>query len=379
MLQRNAGVMQVRRSVSFGVGQPVEVDLNRPVVRYPRNPILAPKDVNGVWRSPPLQVNTIHNAGVVVIGNETLMLFRSHLRCGKSVLGLARSRDGIAGWSIEPAPVLKPATEIDEFAASVDKDELIEDEAGGVEDARITKMGDTYAITYSAYHGSIMDRVRVSLATTQDFKRFIRHGPLVGEDMRNVVLFPEKINGKYVALFRFNEATEEHVGGAFTEIRIAYAEDWRSNKWQIAEKPIMRTGGGPSAFSHKIGPGAPPIKTTKGWLSIFHGVRKTMDGNPYVLGVALHVLDDPARVKVSSIPILFPSKADCRVSDEDYVHVPNVVFTCGALRREDGAVLIYYGGNDTVMNVGITHEDVLVALCEHSGQDPMTGELLYDM
>ena len=53
---------------------------------------------------------------------------------------------------------------------------------------------------------------------------------------------------------------------------------------------------------------------------------------------------------MSSIPILFPSRADCRVADADYVHVPNVVFSCGMLRRDDGSLVIYYAGNDTVMN-----------------------------
>jgi predicted GH43/DUF377 family glycosyl hydrolase len=173
--------------------------------------------------------------------------------------------------------------------------------------------------------------------------------------------------------------TEGDVGGIFTQIRIGYAAEWRSNTWNIAEEPVIRAGGGPSAFSNKIGPGAPPVKTSKGWLSIFHGVRTTMDGNPYVLGVALHDHDDPARVRVSSIPILFPTKVDCRVEEDEYVHVPNVVFTCGAVYRNDGSILIYYGGNDTVMNVGISHEDVLIALCEHYGQDAKTGELLYEI
>ena len=66
---------------------------------------------------------------------------------------------------------------------------------------------------------------------------------------------------------------------------------------------------------------------------------------------------------VSSIPVLFPTRADCRVAEDDYVHVPNVVFSCGLLRRPDGSLLVYYGGNDTVMNVALSHEDVLAELC----------------
>lgn len=368
-----------RRSLDFSNGQLTTVDLNQPVARFPGNPILTARDVNQIWQDPALQVMTVHNAGITTLGDETLMLFRSHLRCGKSVLGLARSKNGIDGWQIDPTPVFKPATAQDAFADGTDPPTLIENEAGGVEDARISQIGDVYTITYSAYHASVRNRVRVSLATTFDFTTFLRHGPLLEHDMRNVVLFPESINGRYVALFRPNDDTEGDVGGIYRQIRIGYTDDWRTNVWDIVDEPIMQTSGGPSAFASKIGPGAPPIKTDRGWLNIFHGVRTTMDGNPYVLGVALHNLDDPAIVKVSSIPILFPTRADCRVQDDEYVHVPNVVFTCGAVRRADGSILLYYGGNDTVMNVGITHADVLIALCKQYGQDALTGELLYTL
>jgi predicted GH43/DUF377 family glycosyl hydrolase len=372
-------VESVRRTVGFRAKPSVEVDLNVPVARYPHNPVLTAREVNEVWRTPALQVKTVHNAGVTAKGDETLMLFRSHLRCGKSVLGLARSKNGIDNWQIEPAPVFKPATKADLFAPGTDQQALLENEAGGVEDPRITRIGDTYAITYSAYHAVVKNRVRVSLATTKDFVTFTRHGPMSNRDMRNVVLFNERINGRFWGLFRPNDVTEGDVGGAFSQIRIGSTHDWLANSWELAAEPVMQTGGGPSAFSDKIGPGAPPIKTAKGWIDIFHGVRTTMGGNPYVLGVALHDLEDPARMKVSSIPILFASKADCRVADDDYVHVPNVVFTCGAVYRPDGSILIYYGGNDTVMNVGVTHEDVLIALCESYRQDAKTGELAYEI
>jgi len=139
----------------------------------------------------------------------------------------------------------------------------------------------------------------------------------------------------------------------------------------------MRTHGSPSAFADKIGPCAPPVKTDHGWLNLFHGVRTTMDGNPYVLGVALHDLQQPQTVRMSSIPVLFPSRADCRVDETDYVHVPNVVFSCAMLRRPDGSLLIYYAGNDTVMNAAVSHEDILAELCRRYGQDPHTGRLLY--
>jgi len=307
------------------------------------------------------------------------MLFRSHLRCGVSVLGVARSSNGVDGWRVESQPAMTPATASDVFAAGTDAKALIDNESGSVEDPRITQIGGIYYIAYSAYHSTVKGRVRTSLATTRDFSHFTRYGPLLERDMRNVVIFPEPIDGRYAALFRPNDTTSGEVGGIYTQINLGWTSSLESNRWELQPAPIMRTGGGPSAFSDKIGPGAPPFRTAKGWLSVFHGVRTTMNGNPYVLGVALHDLADPAQVKMSSIPILLPSKADCRIGESAYSHVPQVVFTCGAVRRDDGSVLIYYGGNDTVMNVGVTHEDVLIALCENYGQDPLTGRLKYDI
>ena len=315
-----------------------------------------------------------HEFGDTIFEKNVVMLFRSHLRNGISVIGMAKSKNGIDGWIVSEKPALIPCKKNDVFATGSDIKELIENEAGGVEDPRINKIDETYFITYSAYHGSKKDRVRVSLATTNNFQTFTRHGPVLDKDMRNVVLFPDKIKEQYFALMRPNgELGKSHTGGTFKEILIATTADPFSNIWKVLKTPVMKQDGGPSAFGDKIGPGAPPIKTKYGWLNIFHGVRSTMDGNPYVLGVALHDLDDLSKMKVSNIPILFPSNADCKVKPDDYIHVPNVVFTCGALRNDDGTIIIYYGGNDTVMNVAFSHEDILAELCKRYPQDPFTG------
>jgi predicted GH43/DUF377 family glycosyl hydrolase len=369
----------MRRAVDFGDGTGGDVSLAEPLLRYPGNPILTARDVNAVWQEPHLRVVTVHNAGTATVPGGVVMLFRSHLRSGVSVIGLARSANGVTDWALHPRPVLVPAGRGDRYAPGVAADEMVDIESGGVEDPRINPVDGTFAITYSAYHARVRNRVRVSLALTDDFLAYTRFGPVLDRDMRNVVLFPERIGGRYVGLFRPNDVCAGDTGGSFTQIRIGYADDFRTGPWKIDDEPVMRTGGGPSAFSDKIGPGAPPVRTKHGWLNLFHGVRSTMDGNPYVLGVALHDLDDPRRVRMSSIPVLFPSRADCRVADTDYVHVPNVVFSCGLVRRNDGTILVHYAGNDTVMNVAVTHEDVLAELCQRYGQDPLTGRLAYDI
>jgi predicted GH43/DUF377 family glycosyl hydrolase len=367
------------RQITIGAAALGTVSLQSPVLRYHANPILTADDVNGVWTEPGLQVVTVHNAGAALINDATVLLFRSHLRCGRSVLGAARSSDGITRWSIDARPALVPAARSDAFGLGVDPDAVIEMESGGVEDARLNPIDDTIAVTYSAYHARVKGRVRVALATTEHLRSFTRQGPMLDRDMRNVVIFPERFNGHYVGLFRPNDNLAGDIGGSYTQIHVGQTRDFRVGPWHIDDEPIMRTGAGPSAFSDKIGPGAPPLRTPHGWLSLFHGVRSTMGGNPYVLGVALHDLEDCRRVHMSSIPVLLPSAADCHIRDDAYVHVPNVVFSCGMLRRPDGTLIIYYSGNDTVLNIGFSHEDILAELCLRYGQDPLTGTLLYSV
>ena len=117
----------------------------------------------------------------------------------------------------------------------------------------------------------------------------------------------------------------------------------------------------------KIGPGAPPIKTSKGWLSIYHGVFPTMAGSVYRLGVALHDLKEPSKIiGVSDQWILQPEEIY-----EITGYVPNVVFTCGAIPEPDGTVKIYWGGADTVLCIGEAMIDDLVGLCLNNSRDPL--------
>ncbi len=198
------------------------LSLSEPIRRYRHNPILTAHDVNKVWAIPKHKVMTVHNAGVTDYGNEVIMLFRSHLRNGISVIGKAKSKNGLSDWSISKKPFLVPCNEQDVFSPGLNIQKLIENEAGGVEDPRITKIGDTFYITYSAYHGLKKDRVRVSLASTHDFETVTRHGPVLERDMRNVVIFPEKIDAKYFALMRPNDDPKKtHTGGIFKEVVIA--------------------------------------------------------------------------------------------------------------------------------------------------------------
>ncbi len=306
------------------------------VKRYEGNPILTKDDVG-------YPVETVHNAGVAKFDGRYIMLFRSHLATGRSIIGIAESDDGF-NFKVRPEPFMVPGKE-PVFAKY---------EEFGIEDARITALEGAYYITYSAYsaHG-----VRTGLARTLDFESVERVSFITQADYRNTVIFPEKINGRYARLDR------PHSDISPWSIWISFSPDLRY--WgdsSVVVKPVKYHWD-----EMKIGPGAVPIRTAKGWLSIYHGVFPTMDGCVYRLGVALHKLDDPAVVLgVADRWILQPQDPWELVG---FVH--NVVFTCGAVAEEDGTLKLYWGGADNVMCAGTAVINELVELCLTEARAPM--------
>jgi predicted GH43/DUF377 family glycosyl hydrolase len=298
------------------------------VKRYENNPILSPEDVS-------YPVTTVHNAGMTKYQDKYIMLFRSHRYNGRSILGLAESDDGY-NFTVRPEPFMTPAKEgiFGEY------------EAFGVEDARISRIDDEYLITYSAYSEN---GVRIGLARTRDWQTVERVALITQADLRNVVIFPEKFDGRYVRLDR------PHSEISPWSIWCSYSPDlvhWGDSK--VLMRPVTYHWD-----EMKIGPGATPFKTDKGWLHIYHGVFNSMDGAIYRLGVALHDLKDPSKIiGVADSWILQPEDLWERTG---YVH--NVVFSCGAIPEPDGSVKIYWAGADNVMCVGTANIDDLVELC----------------
>ncbi len=305
------------------------------VTRYEKNPILTKEDI-------PYQVETVHNAGVTKYNGKYIMIFRSHLRTGRSIIGLAESKNGF-DFDVSEDPFMIPSQQ-----------PFFKDyEEYGVEDPRISQIGDEYYITYSAYSKF---GVRIGLAKTQDFQSVERIAFITQSDYRNTVIFPEIINNEYIKLDR------PHSDISPWSIWISYSPDlihWGKSK--VIMKPVIYHWD-----EMKIGAGAPPIKTKKGWLNIYHGVFPTMDGSIYRLGVALHDLKDPSKLLGISDEWILQPEDPWEVTG--YVH--NVVFSCGAVPEPNGEVKIYWGGADTVMCVGTAKIDALVNLCLSKSRDP---------
>lgn len=299
-----------------------------PVIRYDKNPILTKNDV-------PYPVETVHNAAAVKMGADYLLIFRAHLRNGRSILGLARSQDGYK-FIVDPRPFMTPSQhgvfgEYEEY---------------GLEDPRISLIKPYYYITYNAYsrHG-----VRIGLAKTEDFQSVERVAFITQADYRNVVLFPRTFSGRYARLDR------PHTQITPWSIWVSYSPDlvhWGDSVL------VMK----PESYhwdEMKIGPGVPPMETPRGWLSIYHGVFQTMDGAIYRLGCALHDLHDPARVVGIADDWILQPEEPWEVTG--YVH--NVVFACGAIPEDDDTVKIYWGAADSVLCVGTACLEELAELC----------------
>lgn len=278
-------------------------------------------------------------------GGLVRLTFASHLR-------ILRSRDG-RSIDREDDVRFEPSSEFEEF---------------GVEDPRITRIGDTYWFTYVAVsrHGPA-----TALAATTDFKTFTRHGVIFPIENKDVVLFPEAMDGEYVAMHR-------PLGGTpFTQPEIWLARSADMIHWGRHEVLRASVSGWDAG---RVGAGAPPIRTPDGWLEIYHGSTKpTADRNSgdrsgggdsdsdsgsggsvgvYSAGALLLDLHEPHRiVRQASQPILVPE-----TDFEREGFVPNVVFPTGVIDRGD-RLQVYYGAADTASAVAeLSKADVLAAM-----------------
>jgi len=216
--------------------------------------------------------------------------------------------------------------EADGYASIFGRDPL---EAYGIEDCRVTTLDGTYQLTYTmvSSHG-----VGVGLMQTRDWKNFERKGMIFPPHNKDCAIFDEKINGKYYALHR---PSSPQLGGNY--IWIAESTDllhWGRHQCIATTRPNSWDNG-------RVGAGASPIRTSQGWLEIYHGA----DANHrYSLGALLLDLKDPTKVLArSEYPIMEPSK--------DYElkgFFGNVIFTNGHLVEGD-KIRMYYGASDEVI------------------------------
>lgn len=309
-------------------------------------PVLSAKDI-------PYSADCIFNAGVAKFKGRYVCVFRDDRHYNERqafdecVIGLAFSEDG-KNWRVEEKPFLTV-------------EDMNDPEVTRVYDPRLTVIEDKCYLCFAVdtRHG-----IRGGIAVTEDF-RSIEVLSLTTPDNRNMVLLPGKVNGMFVRLER--PFTIYSRGGKDRfDIWISYSEDlvfWGKSELLLAVEDV------PYA-NDKIGPGAPPIKTEKGWLTLFHAVEKdeTRGKNGwedkwqkrYFAGIMLLDLENPSKViGMSKAPLIAP---ETKYEVEEGFRT-NVIFPGGMILEDDGEVKIYYGASDTVECLATAKVEELLRLC----------------
>lgn len=343
------GIVMVRYPIE---GLPFDLprDIGISLEKSKMNPVINPRGEFG-WES-----FATYNPAAFQADGRIHILYRAQGHDLLSSIGYASSTDGVTIDERSERPIYQAQEVFERFQqASPEQVEQKYVSGGGIagcEDPRVTLMGDRVFMTYVAFDGASPPRVALTSIDLQDFlaKRWLWERPVLisppGIVDKSAVIFPEKVNGKYVIMHRI-----------FPDILIDYVLDlnfdgrrWLETVHRIKPRENMWD-------SRKVGAGAPPIKTADGWLLIYYGVDDR-DDRQYKMGAMLLDLKDPSKVLYrSSTPILEP---------EDWYEnsgfKPGVVYPCGAVLLGD-RILVYYGGADCVVCVASRNlKDFIAAL-----------------
>jgi predicted GH43/DUF377 family glycosyl hydrolase len=299
--------------------------------RYEGNPVL--KGVPGQA----FHSKYIYNAAAAVHDEKIILVYRAEgdyerpvrSKWPLTMLGLAESADGFH-FTTSPEPFMRPR-------------EMSED--WGIEDPRISKIGDTYYIVYVQVTGGSGRRDTVAFATTKDFRTVERKWQIMPTvNQRTTALFPEKFGDEFLLLHR--------VVPNISIARSADLRQWRDSRVIMAPRP------GIAWEEKKIGICGPPIRTECGWLLIYHG-RDACD--VYRLGLAWLDLEDPSKVIGRlEYPILEPETAY-----EKAGLTANAVYSCGAVEWR-GQYLVYYGAADSVLGMAWAPVDEVLASLQNA-------------
>ena len=317
------------------------------VLRHPGNPILTAKDI-------PYPAELVFNAGVVKHGEGYLMAFRNDIGKLKTpgdrstwqwedtTIGIARSQDGIA-WTPDPEPI------------TLDFDRRMFNRAY---DPRLSVVDGELLLCVAL---DSINGLCGGIATTDDLRHF-RLVHITAPDNRNLAFFPDKFNGRYLLMERplnvYSQGGKEHFG-----IWLAESPDleyWGRHRLLLpcADVPFGQL---------KIGPGAPPVRTPRGYLVLFHAVHHTSEMTDsysewhkvYSIGAMLLDLERPDHIiGMGMAPLLYP--------EEPYElsgFRGSVLFPGAVIPEDDGTVKIYYGAADTVECLATARMDDLLDFC----------------
>lgn len=307
------------------------------LTRAKGNPIITP-DKTHAW-----EAKATFNPAAVYLEDKVHLLYRAMSEDNTSVLGYARSEDGIRIDERLPEPAYVPREPFEQ--------KVQPNGNSGCEDPRLTKIGDKIYMCYTAFDGKNPPRVVLTWIRVKNFlkQKWGWAKPVLVSppdfDDKDALVFPEKVNGKYMIIHRLGE-----------DIDFAFSDtlDFRSDKWLEEYRWIVPRKGWWD--SKKVGAAAPPIKTKEGWVMLYHGVS---DDGIYRVGAVLLDLRNPTKIiGRTDNPIFEPE-----TSYEKEGQVKNVVFPCGAVLLRK-TLFVYYGGADMVVGVATIEISKLLKVLE---------------
>ena len=304
-----------------------------------------------------LGINAVLNSGAIELNGKFYLVARVEGNDRKSFFAVAESDSPVDGFRFWDYPVLLPDTNPEET---------------NVYDMRLTKHEDGYI--YGVFCSESKDTssndlsaavAQAGIVRTKDLKTWERLPNLKSKSpqQRNVVLHPEFVNGMYAFYTRpQDDFIQTGSGGG---VCFGLAKDI-TNAEICTEETVISPRVYHTITEVKNGAGAVPIKTPKGWIHIAHGVRNTAAGLRYVIYVFATDLNDPSKLIASPSGLFIAPHGEERVGD-----VSNVVFTNGAIVRENGEVYIYYASSDTRVHVASTTIEKLMDYTFNNPSDPL--------
>ena len=337
-----------------------------------KNPIITGEHAPLFWRydlnpetNPYLMerfgIHAAMNSGAIKWNGKYVLVVRVEAADRKSFFAVAESPNGVDNFRFWDRPITMP--EYGEPATNIYDMRLTAHEDGWIYGIFCVERKDP-----SAAPGDLSSAVAAAgIARTKDLVNWERLPDLKTKtQQRNVVLHPEFVNGKYALYTRPQDGFIDTGNGG----GIGWALVDSMENAEVTEEKIIN-----SRFYHTIkevknGEGPHPIKTSKGWLHLAHGVRGCASGLRYVLYMYMTSLEDPTKV------IADPAGFFMVPEGEEYIgDVMNVLFANGWIADEDGKVFIYYASSDTRMHVATSTVDRLVDYCMNTAPDGLrTGE-----
>lgn len=304
-----------------------------------------------------LGINAVMNSGAIELDGKFYLVARVEGNDRKSFFAVAESDNGTDNFRFWDYPILLPDTCPEE--TNVYDMRLTKHEDGWIygvfcSESKDTSMGDLSAAVAAA--GIVRTK------NLKDWERLPNLKTLNSPQQRNVVLHPEFVEGKYAFYTRpMDDFIDTGSGGG---IGFGLCQDITH---AVIDQEIITSKRKYHTITEvKNGAGAVPIKTDRGWIHIAHGVRNTAAGLRYVIYAFATALENPAEVIAEPSGLLIGPRGPERVGD-----VSNVVFTNGAIARENGDVYIYYASSDTRMHVAVTTMDKLIDYVFNTPEDPL--------